>query len=102
MSSSYSSGALTLSATGLAASSAVYTTTLAVASWTDTTPSTYTYSNTSLKCGSLGTTSPIIICDSNVTEYSAITSAVATAGTGIIFTAPSAPTSAIDITIIDF
>ena len=99
MSSSYSSGALTLKAN---AAYTTYTATLAAASWTNATPSTYTYSNTSLKCGSLGTTSPIITCTNNIAEYSAITSAVATAGTGIVFTAPTAPTSAIDITILDF
>lgn len=99
MSSSYSSGTITLAANDV---SIVYTTTLAVASWSDTTPSTYTYSNAALKCGRLGTTPPLILCTSNASEYSNITSALATAGTGIVFTTDIIPESAIDITIVDF
>lgn len=79
-----------------------YTATLAAASWSNTTPSTYTYSNTNLTCGATGTVPPIVTCTSNETEYSTITSASATPGTGITFTAPSAPTNAIDLIIIDF
>ena len=102
MTSSYSNGALTLSADSSSMGYSTYAVTLEVASWTDTTPSTYTYSNSSLKCGSLGTTPPIITCTNNLTEYSTIISAEATAETGIVFTAPTAPVNAIDIIIIDF
>lgn len=102
MNSSYSNGALTLSADSSPVEYSTYAVTLEAASWTDTTPSTYTYSNSSLKCGSLGTTPPIITCINNLTEYSTIISAEATAETGIVFTAPTAPINAIDIIIIDF
>ena len=99
MTSSYSNSTITLAADN---TYATYTVTLDVASWANTSPTTYTYSNTSLKCGKLGTTPPIISCTSNETEYSTIISAEATAETGIVFTAPTVPTNAIDITIIDF
>ena len=79
-----------------------YTATLAASSWTNTTPSTYSYSNASLKCGSNGLIAPIIKCTSNDLEYATITSAQATAGTGISFAAPSAPTNDIGISITDF
>lgn len=79
-----------------------YTATLATASWSNTTPSTYTYSNASLTCGANGTVPPIVTCTSNEAEYSTISSASATPGTGITFTAPSAPTSTIGLIIIDY
>lgn len=79
-----------------------YTATLAAANWSNTTPSTYTYSNTSLTCGASGDVPPLITCTSNETEYSTITSASATPGTGITFTAPSAPAGAIGLVIIDY
>ena len=99
MTSSYNNGTLTLAADN---TYATYTATLDVASWTNTSPTTYTYSNTSLKCGKLGTTPPIISCTSNETEYSNIISAVTTPEIGIVFTALIVPTNAIEITIIDF
>lgn len=79
-----------------------YTATLAAANWSNTTPSTYTYSNTSLTCGASGDVPPLITCTSNETEYSTIASASATPGTGITFTAPSAPAGAIGLVIIDY
>lgn len=75
-----------------------YTATLTAANWSN---SIYTYSNASLKCGD-GTVSPIISCVSNQNEYNYITSAAATAGTGITFTASPVPSSDIEIAILDF
>ena len=79
-----------------------YTTTLSTAQWSNATPSTYTYSNASITCGKDGTVPPIITCTSGQNAYSTISSAVATSGTGIVFTAPSSPTIAIDLVIIDY
>ena len=75
-----------------------YTTTLTAVNWSN---GTYTYSNANLKCGD-GTVSPIISCMSNQNEYNYITSAIATAGTGITFTAFPVPSSDIEIAILDF
>ena len=85
-----------------AARSTQYTATLAATSWTGSAaPYTYTLSLTSLKCGADGTVSPIISPTSNVEEYSLIDSATATAGSGIVFSASTKPTSAIGIIIVD-
>lgn len=80
----------------------IYTVTLEPEEWTDTTPSTYTYSNTSLKCGKDGTVPLVIDCTSGENEYALIDNAIATAGVGIVFTATTKPTAAIEIRIIDF
>lgn len=80
----------------------LYTTTLSSDSWSDTTPATYTYVNASLACGKDGTIPPIIDCTSGSTEYAMIDTAVATAGTGITFTAAIKPSEAIGIRIMDF
>lgn len=61
----------------------------------------YTYTNSNLKCGEDGTVPPIISFLSNQEEYSKISSAEATAGTGIVFQCTEAPTSNIGIVIID-
>jgi len=79
-----------------------YAVTLAVANWSNTTPSTYIYSNSNIKCGKSGNVPPLITCTSNEIEYSKITSANATPSSGIIFSAPTAPTNAISIVIVDF
>ena len=84
------------------ARSVQHTATLAAASWSgESAPYTYTLSLTALKCGSDGSVSPIISPTSNVEEYSYITSATATAGTGITFSASTKPASAIGIIIVD-
>lgn len=86
---------------GTERNTARYTATLAAANWSNAEPAVYTYTNANLKCGN-GTVSPIISCISNQKEYNNIISAVATAGTGIIFTASPAPETAIEIAIVDF
>lgn len=79
-----------------------YTATLAAASWTASGDSyQYVYSNTNLKCGPNGNVPPIISYTSNQDEYSNITSATATPGTGITFISSKKPTAAIGIVIID-
>lgn len=84
------------------ARSAQYTATLAAAGWSGSSaPYTYTLSLTALKCGSDGSVSPVIYPTSNISDYSLITSAVATAGTGIVFSASAKPSSAINIIIVD-
>lgn len=84
------------------ARSVQHTATLAAASWSGASaPYTYTLSLAALKCGSDGTVSPIIAPTSNIEEYSLIDSATATAGTGIVFSASTKPTSAIGIIIVD-
>jgi len=90
------------SVTSLSTKVSAYTATLATSSWSNATPSTYTYSNASITCGKDGTVPPIIACTSGQNAYSTISSAVATSGTGIVFTAPSSPTIAIDLVIIDY
>lgn len=80
----------------------LYTTTLASGSWSNTTPATYTYVNASLACGKDGTIPPIIDCTSGSTGYAMIDTAIATAGTGITFTAAIKPSEAIGIRIMDF
>ena len=80
----------------------LYTTTLSSGSWSNTTPATYTYVNASLACGKDGTIPPIIDCTSGSTGYAMIDTAVATAGTGITFTAAIKPSEAIGIRIMDF
>lgn len=79
-----------------------YYVTLDAANWSNTTPSSYVYSNSSLKCGANGDVPPIITCISNESEYSMITSAISTASNGIVFYALSAPTAAIGLIITDF
>lgn len=79
-----------------------FTATLAAASWSGTSaPYTYSLSLSSLKCGSNGTVPPIIYATSNIEQYSYITSAVATANTGIVFTSDTKPTSAINLLVVD-
>lgn len=79
-----------------------YTATLSASDWISSS-GTYTYALvlTSLTCGSNGTVSPIISYTSNQTEYNYITSATATPGTGITFTATQQPENDIGILIID-
>ena len=85
-----------------AARSVQYTATLAAASWSGASaPYTYTLSLPALKCGANGAVSPIISPTSNIEEYSLIDSATATAGSGIVFSASTKPTSAIGIIIVD-
>ena len=80
----------------------LYTTTLSSGSWSNTTPATYTYVNASLACGKDGTIPPIIDCTSGSTGYAMMDTAIATAGTGITFTAAIKPSEAIGIRIMDF
>lgn len=83
-----------------------YTYTLASSSWSGSSaPYTYTYTNTAITCGSDGTISPHIapVDGTNLTEYYKITSATATAGTGIVFTAAEKkPSADISVIIQDF
>ena len=83
--------------------SVAYTTTLSASSWTgnDDDGYVYSYSNTSLTCGKNNNVPPIISWTSNQDDYSKITSAEATVGTGIIFYSDEAIESDIGIVIID-
>lgn len=84
------------------ATSVAYTATLAAANWVSSSGVyTYTYSNTSLSCGKNHDVPPIVTYTSNQDEFLKITDAQATAGTGIVFTAEEAISSAIGILIID-
>lgn len=78
-----------------------YLATIDVNEWSSNTNS---ISITTLKCGSEGTTPPIIFPVSNIIEYSLITNAVATPESGIVFTVPSDTTISnnIDICVVDF
>ena len=77
---------------------------LEVANWQNVENSTfctYEYQNPKIKCGN-GNFPPAIYCvDDNKTEYGYITSAVATPGTGIIFTCYQKPTANINLIIKD-
>ena len=64
-------------------------------------PFTYNYINSDLKCGINGNIPPIISCTSNNEEYSKIDSAIATPGSGIVFSAEIKPEENITITITD-
>ena len=79
-----------------------YSGTLASGSWAED-EGTYTYSFAlaSLACGSDGTVAPTIYWSSNHDEYNYITGAVATAGSGIVFTADQEPENDIGIIIQD-
>lgn len=84
------------------ATSNSYSITITPANWaTSGSKFTYTYSNTAIRCGKTGSVPPIITYTSNQKEYSYIESAVATAGTGIVFTATTKPTSNIGLIIVD-
>ena len=78
----------------------MYTKTLSKNSWSS---NTYTLALTELVCGG-GSVAPIISPTSNIDDYNLIASAVATAGTGIVFTLTSGATVSADIglQIIDF
>lgn len=81
-----------------------YSKTLTTSGWTSS--GTYTLSIPTLKCGGSGTVSPLIAPadSSNHEEYDKIATAMATAGTGIVFTKSSSATinANISIIIIDF
>jgi hypothetical protein len=82
----------------------MFTTTLTTSGWTlsnDGAEYIYTYSNTELTCGAEGDIPPMITYSSNQEEYSKITSAEATAGTGIEFRIPEKPSADIGLIIID-
>ena len=75
-----------------------YSVTLAPASWSASGDQfKNTYSNTELRAS----ISPIISCTENAAEYAYITSAEATAKTGIVFTARKKPTANIILTVVD-
>lgn len=79
-----------------------YTATLSASGWVQSDSNyTYTLSLPTLTCGSDGTVSPIITWSSNQSDYSKINNAQATAGTGIVFTASSAPENDIGVIIQD-
>lgn len=89
-----------------------YNATLGSAAWvsdTDVQTLTYNYTNASLKCGKDGTVAPIIsLIDTSDTAkdfYSQITTAVATPGSGIVFTIEDTNLTegnTININIMDF
>lgn len=80
------------------ATSKTLTVTLSPATWkTSGSQFTYNYSNSALRA----TVAPIITCTANASEYNYITSAEATANSGIVFTASKKPTSNIVLTITD-
>lgn len=84
------------------ASATSYTATLLSSGWVNNNGVyEYTYTNANLQCGADGTVPPIISFLSNQEEYSKISSAEATAGTGIVFQCAEAPTANIGIVIID-
>jgi hypothetical protein len=97
--SSYSYTATTIHSGLDAASAKVYTATINTGDWPSSSPFTYTYSKTSLRCGTDGNVPPIIYSSSD--DFYLITSAAAAKGSGIVFTASSKPTNAIELTIID-
>ena len=76
-----------------------YTATIEANNWSN---NSNTITISTLKCGKLGDISPIIFPINNVQEYSLITSAIATPGTGITFTALKTINNDISINIIDF
>lgn len=82
--------------------SKTYTTTLFASGWIASGDVfTYTYSNTSIKCGKNGDVHPLITYTSNRDEYSKIDTAEATVGVGIVFTTAEKPEDDIGISIID-
>lgn len=84
------------------ATSVSYTATLTKANWVQSGSTyTYTYSNSSLKCGKNGNIPPIISCTSGQDDYNKISDAQATVGQGIVFTASKAISGNIGIVIID-
>lgn len=85
------------------ATSVIYTATLSASGWSGngTDGYTYSYANTSIRCGKDGNVHPIITYVDNREEYSKISSAEATVGVGIVFTSPTKPENNIAISIID-
>lgn len=84
------------------ATTVAYTTTIPASGWIlNGDMYTYTYSNTSLTCGSAGNVAPLVTYTSNLEEYSKIDHADATAGTGIIFYTEEKPENDIGLIVID-
>ena len=84
------------------ATSNTYTTTLIASGWIGSGDTyTYTYNNSSIKCGANGNTPPLITYSSNQDEYSKINSAEAEPGVGIVFTTGTRPTADIGLIITD-
>lgn len=80
------------------ATSKTYSLTITPTNWTASGSSfIYNYSNASLRA----TVSPIISCTNNSSEYNYITSAEATANSGIKFTVSKKPTANIILSIVD-
>ena len=81
-----------------AAATKTYNITITPSNWTANGGTfIYNYSNSAIRA----TTSPIISCTNNSAEYNYITSAEATAGSGIKFTASKKPTGNIVLSIVD-
>ncbi|MCM1324349.1 MAG: hypothetical protein NC218_09310 [Acetobacter sp.] len=80
-----------------------YSLTIPVNGWSGSGPYTYTYANTALTCGLAGDVPPLIAPEdgTDTTEYSKIDKAMATAGTGIVFTAEKKPEAALTLIIVD-
>lgn len=80
-----------------------YSLTIPVNGWSGSGPYTYTYANTNLTCGLAGDVPPLIAPEdgTDTTEYSKIDKAMATAGTGIVFTAEKKPEAALTLIIVD-
>lgn len=84
------------------ATSLAYSATLFADGWTASgSQYIYSYSNSSIRCGKSGNVPPLITFTSNRDEYSNITSAEATPGTGIIFSISEKPASDIGIIVTD-
>lgn len=84
------------------ATSQAFVATLAANGWQgNEAPFTYNYINSDLKCGINENIPPIIACTQNIDEYTYIDSAIATPGSGIVFSAEKKPESNIVITITD-
>ncbi len=80
-----------------------YLLTIPADGWQGSGPYTHSYSNTKITCGLAGNV-PLLIAPEDGTdtaEYSKIDKAMATAGTGITFTAEKKPAAALTLIIID-
>lgn len=80
-----------------------YSLTIPADGWQGSGPYTYTYSNTKITCGLANDVPPLIAPEdgTDTTEYNKIDKAIATAGTGITFTAEKKPTAALTLIIVD-
>ncbi len=82
-----------------------YNFTIPASGWTGSGPYTYSYSNTSIKCGLAGNVHPIITPTNDIDkkQWNKVSKAVATARTGVVFTCDNnKPETDLNLTIIDY